>query len=76
MLGFQASKKINNLVLEKRWPRNDIDANDDPYQTHALAYNREMDQLVVANVLNNEVDEEDILTSNGEEETLLEKWFF
>jgi len=52
LLGFQASKKINDLVLEKRWPRNDIDAKDDPYKTHAFAYNREMDQLVVVNIVN------------------------
>jgi len=51
-LGFQASKKINDLVLEKRWPRNNIDAKDDPYKTHAFAYNREMDQLVVVNIVN------------------------
>jgi hypothetical protein len=43
MLGFQASKKVNDPPLEKRWPRNDIDAKDDSYQTLALSYNREMD---------------------------------
>jgi hypothetical protein len=76
MLGFQESKSKNNIVLEKRWPRNDIDVDDDPCQTLALAYNRKMDQLVMANTLNNEVDEEDIPRLDDEEKTLLEKWFF
>jgi hypothetical protein len=25
------SRKINGLVLKKRWPRNDTDVEDDPY---------------------------------------------
>jgi hypothetical protein len=51
------SRKINDLILEKRWPRNNTNAEDDPYETPTLAYNREMDQLVVANTFNNEVRE-------------------
>jgi hypothetical protein len=42
-LGFQASTKINDSVLEKRWLRNNTFAKDDPYKTPALVYNREMD---------------------------------
>jgi hypothetical protein len=35
--------KINDLVLEKGWPRNNIDVEDDRYETLALVHNREMD---------------------------------
>ncbi len=69
MLGFQASKRINDSILEKRWQRNDTNVEDDPYQTHALAYNMEMGQLVRANIVSNEVDEEDILGLDDKEES-------
>jgi hypothetical protein len=36
-------KKIRDSILEKKWPRNDWDVKDDPYETPKLAYNREMD---------------------------------
>jgi hypothetical protein len=49
-LGFQASRKINDSILEKGWPKNDTDAKGDPYKTPTLVYNREMDQLMVANI--------------------------
>ncbi len=32
LVGFQASRKINDSILEKRWPINNTDAKDDPYQ--------------------------------------------
>jgi hypothetical protein len=38
--------KINDSILKKKWPRNELDVMDNPYETLALAYNREMDQLV------------------------------
>jgi hypothetical protein len=50
LLGFQVSRKISDSILEKKWP----------YETPALAYNREMDQLVVANTIENEVEKENI----------------
>jgi len=53
--------KIKDLVLEKKWIRNDIDVKDDPYKTPTLAYNREMDQLVVANIINIKVEGENIM---------------
>jgi hypothetical protein len=56
LLGFQASRKINNLGLEKRWPQNNTGAKDDPYKTPTLVHNWEMDQLVVANTFNNEME--------------------
>jgi hypothetical protein len=68
-VGFQTSRKINNSILKKRWPKNNTDAKDDPYQTPTLSYNREMDQLMVANTINNEVDAKDILGLNDKEES-------
>jgi len=50
--GFEMSMKINDLVLKKRWPRNNTDAKDDPYETPTFAYDREMDQLMVTNTFN------------------------
>jgi hypothetical protein len=66
-MGFQVSKKINDSILEKRWPRNDTDVKDDPYETPTLVYNREMNQLVVANIINSEVEKENILGLNDKE---------
>jgi len=63
------SRKINDLVLEKRWLRNNTDVEDDPYETPTLAYNREMDQLVVTNTFNNEVEEENITRPDDEEKS-------
>jgi hypothetical protein len=67
-VGFQTSRKINNSILEKRWPRNNTNAKDDPDQTLAFSYNMEMDQLMVANTINNEVDAKDILGLNGKKQ--------
>ncbi len=69
LLGFQTSRKINDSVLEKRWPRNDTNAKDDPYKTLALVYNREMDQLMVANLLNIEMKKKNILRLDDEKES-------
>jgi hypothetical protein len=46
-----------------------MDAMDDPYQAPTLAYNRDMDQLVVTNTINNEVEEEKIMELDDEEES-------
>jgi len=59
MLGFQVPKKINDSILEKKWRRNESNAKDDPYETLAFAYIKEMDQLVEANTITNKVEEED-----------------
>jgi hypothetical protein len=67
-LGFQTSKKISDLVLEKRWPRDDTNAKDDPYETPTLAYNSVVDQLLVANIVNIKVEKENIPGPNDEEE--------
>jgi hypothetical protein len=67
-LGFQASKKISDSFLENKWPKNDTYAKDDPYETPTFTYNRETDQLMVANTINNEVEKENILGLNDEDE--------
>jgi hypothetical protein len=46
-----------------------MDAMDDPYQAPTLAYNRDVDQLVVTNTINSEVEEEEILELDDEEES-------
>jgi len=68
-LGFEASMKINDLVLKKRWPRNNTDAEDDPYETPTFAYDREMDQLMVTNTFNRKVEKDNITRSNDEEKS-------
>jgi hypothetical protein len=37
-------KKVNKSILEKKWPKNDLNVKGDPYETIVFAYNREMDQ--------------------------------
>jgi hypothetical protein len=36
------AKKINNSILEKKWPRDNSNAKDDPYETPVLAYSKEV----------------------------------
>ncbi len=73
LLGFQVSRKVNDSILKKRWPRNDTDVEDDSYQTPSLSYNKEMDQLMVANTITNGVDTEDILRFDDEKESEMPK---
>jgi hypothetical protein len=61
-LGFNAPKKINDSILKNNWPKNSVDAEDDPHEAPVVAYNKEMDQLVEANTINSEVEEEDCET--------------
>jgi hypothetical protein len=42
-LGFEAPKK-NDSILEKNWPRNNLDAKYDTYEEKILTYNMGMDQ--------------------------------
>jgi hypothetical protein len=65
--------KINDLVLKKRWPRNNIDAEDDPYETPTFVYDREMDQLMVTNTFNRKVEKDNITRSNDEEKNERQK---
>ncbi len=60
-------KKISNSILENKWPRNDSNVKDDPYKALVFTYSRELDQLVEANTISNEVEEEDfVVCPNGE----------
>ncbi len=62
LLGFQVPQKKNNSILEKRWPRNELDEKDDPYVALTIASNKEMDQLVEANTITSKVEKEDFTT--------------
>ncbi len=62
LAGIQSAQKISNSILEKKWPRNELDEEDDPYEALALAYNKEKDPLVKANTNTNEVEKEDSTT--------------
>jgi hypothetical protein len=42
-------KKISDSIFKRKWPRNESNIEDYPYETLAFAYNKEMDQLVEAN---------------------------
>jgi hypothetical protein len=44
-------KKISESILQQKWPRNNFDIEKYPYNSHLLAYNKEMDWLVSANSL-------------------------
>ncbi len=69
--------KKKDSILEKNWPRNDVDAKDDPYKTLVFTYNKEME----ANIISSEVEEEDcetcpyggMMESDDEEESIVPK---
>ncbi len=48
MFGFQVERRINKLILLHKWPRNTSNIEDDAYETLELAYNKELDFLVLA----------------------------
>jgi hypothetical protein len=52
----QENKQFNP---RKRWPKNDTNVEDDPYETPTLAYNREMDQLMEEENVPEPYDEEE-----------------
>jgi len=35
--------KKSDSILEKKWPRNELNAKDNPYEAPTFAYNKEMD---------------------------------
>ncbi len=55
-------KKISDSIFKKKWPKNESNIEDYPYETLAFAYNKEMDQLVEANTIASKVEEEDSTT--------------
>ncbi len=72
-------KKLNNSILEKKWPRNESNVEDNPYEAPTLTYNKEMDKLVEANTITNDMEEEvsiacadaGMTKSNDEEESMM-----
>ncbi len=52
--------------MEKKWPKDESNAKDDPYEALVLAYNMEMDQLVEVNKITSEVEEDDFATCMDE----------
>ncbi len=60
--GSMRPQKISDSLLEKNWPRNNVNANNDPYEAPVLPYIKEMDQLVEANTINSKVKKEDYET--------------
>ncbi len=53
------AKKQSDSILGKKWPIDDLNAKDDPYEALVLAYKRGMDQLVEANTIISEVEKDD-----------------
>jgi hypothetical protein len=51
--------KVSKSILEKKWPRNDSNVKDAPYEATIFVYNKEMDHLVEANTISSKVKEED-----------------
>jgi hypothetical protein len=43
------SKKINETILLKIWPRNEFDKKDNAYKIPTLAYSQKKDQLIPKN---------------------------
>jgi hypothetical protein len=74
-------KKKQFNVKKKNWPRKYSNANDDPYETLILAYNKHTYQPVETNTISSEVEEGDFETcldgemmkSNDEEESMVPK---
>lgn len=45
--------------IKKKWPKNNSNIEEYPYEATVLAYNREMDQPVEINTITCEVEEDD-----------------
>jgi len=55
-------QKKHNIILEKKWPKDNSNVKDDPYEAPIFAYKKEMDQLMEANIISNKVEEGDSTT--------------
>jgi hypothetical protein len=59
LFGFQAKRRINELILLRKWLKNISNVEDNAYETPIFAYNRELDLLVLANcIIISDVEEE------------------
>jgi len=54
--------KKHNIILEKKWPKDNSNVKDDPCESPIFAYKKEMDQLMEANIISSKVEEEDSTT--------------
>jgi hypothetical protein len=43
LVKIPTTQKKNDSIAEKKWPRNKSNVEDNPYQTLASAYSKEMD---------------------------------
>jgi hypothetical protein len=59
LLGFQAEKRISELLLLQNWPRNIFDIENNEYETPIFTYSRELDSLVLANYITRSPKEEE-----------------
>jgi hypothetical protein len=71
-IGIPSAPKKNDSIFKKKWPKNESNAEDDPYEILAFAYNKEMYQLVEANTITSKVEEEDPATCIDAEMTELD----
>lgn len=63
-------KKINESILEHKWPINNSNIEDNLYKLHVIAYNRKMDQLVpIDNITPDKVAKLNSLTCIEDENT-------
>jgi hypothetical protein len=51
LLRFQVEKRINELILLRKWLKNALDAKDYAYKTPIFLYNKELDLLVLASCI-------------------------
>jgi hypothetical protein len=58
-MGFNVPKKIIDSILKKKWPKNNLYVEDDPYKALVFTYSKEMDQLVEVSTNTSEVEEKD-----------------
>jgi hypothetical protein len=43
LVKIPSTQKKSDSILEKKWPRNESNVEDNPYEAPTLAYNKEMD---------------------------------
>ncbi len=56
---FQAERRINKSLLLQNWSKNAFDIEDNEYETLVLAYNKELDSLILANYITRSLKEEE-----------------
>lgn len=72
LVGIPSGQKNKRFNIGKKWSRNNSNAKDDPYETQVLAYSKELNQLVEANTIISEVEEDDFVVCVDERRTKLD----